>query len=171
MQGTVWESLGGSKNEKQLCGSDLRSHGTNRKDKVFTGDLRSPELGIKSTTQSNFFWKTAFPTQVASLSQYLSFLNILSLLTHILTCLSHLPYFCSHHIFIQSTSICFCSVTQLCPTLCNPMDCSMPGFPVLHHLPEVAQTHVHWDAIQPSCPLSSPSPLAFSLSQYQGPPA
>ena len=53
--------------------------------------------------------------------------------------------------------------------LCHPMDCSMPGFPVLHHLPELAQTHVHWvsDAIQPFYPLSSrPSP-AFKLSQHQ----
>ena len=51
---------------------------------------------------------------------------------------------------------CCCSVTQLYPTLCNPMDCSMPGFPVLHHLLEFAQTHVHsvHDAIQPSHPLS-----------------
>ena len=50
-----------------------------------------------------------------------------------------------------------CSVAQSCPTLCNPMDCSRPGFPVYHHLPEFAQTHVHWvgDAIQPSHPLSS----------------
>ena len=50
------------------------------------------------------------------------------------------------------------------------MGCSTPGFPVLHHLPELAQTHVHWvsDAIQPSHPLSSPSPLALSLSQLQG---
>ena len=49
-------------------------------------------------------------------------------------------------------------IPQSCPTLCNPMDCSTPGFPVLHHLPELAQTHVHWvgDAIQPSCPLLSP---------------
>ena len=62
-----------------------------------------------------------------------------------------------------------CSVTQSCPTLCNPVDCSTPGFPALHHLPEPAQTHVHWvrDAIQPSPPLSSPSPPAFSLSQHQ----
>ena len=52
---------------------------------------------------------------------------------------------------------CCCSVAQLCPTLYNPMDCSMPGFPVLHHFPEFAQTHVHWvaDAIQPSHPLLS----------------
>ena len=50
------------------------------------------------------------------------------------------------------------------------MDCSTPGFPVLHHLPELAQTYVHWvgDAIQPSHPLSSPSPPAFNLSQHQG---
>ena len=63
-----------------------------------------------------------------------------------------------------------CSVTQSCPTLSVPMDCSVPGFPLFHHLPELAQTHVHLasDAIQQSHPLSSPSPLAFSLSQHQG---
>ena len=60
-------------------------------------------------------------------------------------------------------------VTQSCPTLCNPMDRSTPGFPVHHQLPEPTQTHVHHvgDAIQPSHPLSSPSP-AFNLSQHQG---
>ena len=58
-----------------------------------------------------------------------------------------------------------CSVTQPCPTLCNPMDCSTPGFPVLHHLQEFVQTHVQrvGDAIQPPHPLSSPSPPAFNL--------
>ena len=62
----------------------------------------------------------------------------------------------------------FSSVAQSCPTLCDPMDCSMPGFPVHHQLPEFTQTHVHpvGDAIQPSHPLSSPSP-AFNLSQYR----
>ena len=62
---------------------------------------------------------------------------------------------------------CCCSVTQLCPTLCNPMDCSTPGSPVLPHLLERAQTQVHWvgDAIQPSHPLSSTSPPAFNLFQ------
>ena len=62
----------------------------------------------------------------------------------------------------------FSSVTQSCPTLCDPMDCSTPGLPVHHQLPEFAQTHVHrlGDAIQPSHPLSSPSP-AFNLSQHQ----
>ena len=64
----------------------------------------------------------------------------------------------------------FSSVTQLCPTLCNPVDCSTPGFPVHHQLPELAQTHVHRvsDTMQPSHPLSSPSPPAFNLSQHQG---
>ena len=63
----------------------------------------------------------------------------------------------------------FSSVAQSCPTLCNPMDCSMPGLPVHHQLPEFTQTHAHWvsDAIQPSHPLSTPSPPAFNRSQYQ----
>ena len=63
-----------------------------------------------------------------------------------------------------------CSVTQSCLTLCDPMDCSIPGFPVLHYLLEFAQIHAHWidDAIQPSHPLSSPSPPVFNLSQHQG---
>ena len=63
-----------------------------------------------------------------------------------------------------------CSVTQSCPTLHDPMDCSMPDFPVLCHLLEFVQTRVHWvsDAIQPSHPLSSPSPPAFNLFQHQG---
>ena len=53
------------------------------------------------------------------------------------------------------TICCFCSVTKLCLTVCNPMDCSTPGLPVLHHLSQFTQTHVHWvgDAIQPSHPL------------------
>ena len=68
----------------------------------------------------------------------------------------------AHHIYC-------CSVTQSCSILCDPMDCSTPGFPVLHHLLELVQTHVHWvsDAIQPSHPLSSPPPPAFNLSQHQ----
>ena len=63
----------------------------------------------------------------------------------------------------------FSSVPQLCPTLCDSMDYSMPGFSVHHQTMEFAQTHVHWvsDAIQPSHPLSSPSPPAFNLSQHQ----
>ena len=63
----------------------------------------------------------------------------------------------------------FSSVAQSRPTLCDPMDCSTPGFPVHYQLPELAQTQVHWagDAIQPSHPLSSPSPPTFNLSQHQ----
>ena len=65
---------------------------------------------------------------------------------------------------------CCCSVVQSCLTLCDPMDCSLPGFPVLHHLPELAQIHIHWvsNTIQPFYPLSSPSPPAFNLSQHPG---
>ena len=72
-------------------------------------------------------------------------------------------YWCLLHILWFFFS---CSVTQSCPTLCDPMDCSTPGFPVLHHLLELAQTHVHWigDTIQPLCSLSSPSLPAFNLS-------
>ena len=63
----------------------------------------------------------------------------------------------------------FSSVIQSCPTLCNPLNRSMPGLPVHRQLPEFTQTHVHWvcNAIQPSHPLSSPSP-ALNLSQHQG---
>ena len=62
------------------------------------------------------------------------------------------------------------SVAQFCVALCDPIDCSMPGFPVHHQLPELAQTHVHrvGDAIQPSPLQSSPSPPALNLSQHQG---
>ena len=71
---------------------------------------------------------------------------------------------------IHIKSVQLSSVTQSCPTLCDPMGCSTPGFPVLHQLPELTQTHIHQvgDAIQPSHPLSSPFPPAFNLSQHQG---
>ena len=67
-------------------------------------------------------------------------------------------------------SVQFSSVTQSCLTLCNPMNCSTPGLPVHHQLPEFTQTHVHRvsDAIQPSHPLSSPSSPAPNPSQHQG---
>ena len=71
------------------------------------------------------------------------------------------------HIF-RSLSV--SSVVQWCLTLCNPMDCSKPGFPVHRQLTELAQTHVHWagDPIQPSRPVSSLSPPVLNLSQHQG---
>ena len=66
----------------------------------------------------------------------------------------------------MQSSVQFSSVAQSCPTFCDPMGCSMPGLPVHHQLPEFTQTHVLWvdDAIQPSHPLSSPSPPTFDLS-------
>ena len=72
--------------------------------------------------------------------------------------------------FIKVTkSFQFSSVTKSCLTLCDPMNCSMPGLPVHHQLPEFTETHVHRvsDAIQPSYPLSSPSPPAPYPSQHQ----
>ena len=82
-----------------------------------------------------------------------------------------LEYLCLKMYFINSL-LCpalfqFSSVAQSCLTLCDLMDCSTSGLPVHHQLPEFTQTHVHWvgGAIQPSHPLSSPSPLAFNLSQ------
>ena len=70
---------------------------------------------------------------------------------------------------ILTQSVQFSLVTQLCPTLCDTMDCSTPALPVHHQLPEFTQTHVHQvrDAIQQSHPLSSPSPPTFNLSQHQ----
>ena len=68
-----------------------------------------------------------------------------------------------------TASLQFSSLAQSCPTLCDLMDCSTPGFSVHHQLLELAQTHVHRvaDAIQPSHPLSSPSPPVSTLSQHQ----
>ena len=65
---------------------------------------------------------------------------------------------------ILTRNCCCCSVAKLCSTLWNPMDCNMPDFPVLHHLPEFAKIHVRWVSvvIQPSQPLSSPSPPVFT---------
>ena len=73
------------------------------------------------------------------------------------------------HIYTMVHSVRFGSVTQSCPTLCYPMNCSTPGLPVHHQHPEFTQTHVHRvrDAIQPSHPLSSPSSPAPNLSQHQ----
>ena len=79
------------------------------------------------------------------------------------------PYFLKQKNY-DKDSVQFSSVTQSCPTLCDPMNHSMPGLPVHHQLPESTQTHVHWvsDVIQPSHSLLSPSPPALNLSQHQG---
>ena len=86
---------------------------------------------------------------------------------------NHSTAFHSVHVFkihLYWHMYCCCSAAQSCLTLYNPTDYSTPGFPVLHHLLELVQTHVHWvsDAIQSSCLLLSPSPPAFSLSQQHG---
>ena len=72
--------------------------------------------------------------------------------------------------FMEPILSCCCLFAKSCLTLCNPVNCSRPGFPVLHCLPEFAQTHVHWvgDAIQSSHLLSPTSSLALNLSQHQG---
>ena len=77
--------------------------------------------------------------------------------------------YCSNNDSAKTHSVQFSSVAQLCPTLWDPMNRSTPGLPVFYQLLEFTQTHVHWvnDAIQPSHPLSSPSP-ALNLSQHQG---
>ena len=90
------------------------------------------------------------------------FSNITSMLTWKLETNFHVTFKCNLH--------CCYSVNKSCPTLCDPMDCSTPGFPVLHHRLGFAQTHVHWvsDIIQPSRPLFSPCPPAFNISWHQG---
>ena len=77
---------------------------------------------------------------------------------------------CEKHIHRAEGLLCRHSVAQSCPTFCNPRDSVMSGFPVVCHLLECAQTHVHrlGDTIKPSHPLSSPSPIVLSLSQHQG---
>ena len=84
----------------------------------------------------------------------------------------HLMLSSTDNVFLTQMlhSVQFSSVTQSCPTLCDPMDCSMAGFPVHHQLPKFAQIHVHQvsGAIQPSHPLLSPFPPDFNLSQHQG---
>ena len=83
---------------------------------------------------------------------------------------SSVPHLLHPFIYWLALSVQFSSVAQSCPTLCDPMNHSMPGLPVHCQLPESSQTHVHrvGDAIQPSHPLLSPSPPALNLSQHQG---
>ena len=100
--------------------------------------------------------------------------QILSVLVHPLCsrytpCSPYYHTYCVWKDFILFTFCsCGCSVTKLCLTRCDPMNSTMPGFLVLHYLLELAQTHVRWvdDAIQPSHPLSPPSPPALNLSQH-----
>ena len=99
----------------------------------------------------------------------LSFLPLSSSSREIFSCLPSVLTLLLSVAGVRKCLVQFSLVAKSCTTLCNPMDCSTPGFPVLHYLPELAQTHVHWvsDDIQPAHPLSSPSPPALNLSQGQ----
>jgi len=90
-------------------------------------------------------------------------------LTGVCVCVCVCARTCTHVHARYMCSVQFSSVAQSCPTLCDPMNCSMPGLPVHYQLPEFTQTHMHrvGDAIQPSHPLSSPSPPAPNPSQHQ----
>ena len=90
-------------------------------------------------------------------------------ISHFRKCFYSCLFFILPQTAYQFSSVQSSPVAQSCPTLCDPMDRSTPGLSVHHQLPEFTQTHVHWvsDAIQPSHPLSSPSPT-FNLSQHQG---
>ena len=135
--------------------------------KIF--NLRFPQLWCWLTTGKEIYdgkypGKTLLLVFLLSLSSSLPILSIESPGKYIRTFPSLFyitKWTFSSHFFT-------CSVAESCPTLCDPMDCSIPGFPVLCFLPEFAQTHVNWvgDPAQPSCPLSPCSP-AFNLSQHQ----
>ena len=118
----------------------------------------------KSPLPSFLFWLLLLA--LCSLSSVISRRSLVSYTLYIY------PFLKATHtnVLFLYISIQFSSVAQLCPTLCDPMDCSTPGLPVHHQFLEFTQTHVHWvsDAIQPSHSLSSPSPSAFNLSQHQG---
>ena len=99
-----------------------------------------------------------------------SYFNIILFLVSLF--LTNSVYLCHIKIYEKNNALWFpsvSSVAQSCLTLCHPMDFSMPGLPVHHQLPEFTQIHVLWvgDDIQPSHPLSSPSPPTFNLSQHQ----
>ena len=104
-----------------------------------------------------------------NLLYYILFLSLTKSLFLIIV-INGFEHFIKVGIMLLSSVKFMMSVAQSCPTLCDPMNCSMPGLPVCHQLPEFTQAHVHWvcDAIQPSHPLSSPSPPALNLSHHQG---
>ena len=117
------------------------------------GDIPNPE--IKPTSLTTPTLARGFFTTSATWKPIYNIIYIIYIYIYI-TVLAH----------IQSAN----SVTQSCPTLCDPMNRSTPGLPVHHQLPEFTQTHVHrvGDAIQPSHSLLSPSPPTLNLSQHQG---
>ena len=106
-----------------------------------------------------------FHSSVVSLCESKTVIDLLICPVLDATCLA-IPIIVGWENFSHRWGCCCCSDAKSCPTLCNPMNCSTPGFPVLYYILEFAQTHVHWvgDAIQLSHPLSPPFPLVFSLS-------
>ena len=123
-----------------------------------TAPLQMPYLSLIATAASPMSWTIHRHIQQPNQTLYLFPTFLLLNSTPILP-LSQ----------VRNPSVQFSSVTQSCPTLCDPMNRSTPGLPVHHQLPEFTQTHVHRvsDAIQPSHPLSSPSPPAPNPSQHQ----
>ena len=124
------------------------------------GPIRDTEgVGVMVT------WKGFAPSKMARIGLWTSCCNrqIFKLIP-----LHHLQFLRKN--LLAGSSVQFSSVAQSCPTLCDPMNCSMPGLPVHHQLLELTQTHAHQvdDAIQPSHPLSSPTPPAPNPSQHQG---
>ena len=118
---------------------------------------------ISSTLLFSPLWQRRLSTMNKACQSHFLLVSALLFLLEALHVM-HIKYF--HLIF---SSLQFSSVAQSCPTLFDPMNCSMPGLPVHHQLPEFTQAHVHRvrDAIQPSHPLLSPSPPALNPSQHQ----
>ena len=116
-------------------------------------------------TVSHRFWVVVFSFSFVSMHILISFL-----ISSVIYWLFSSVLFSLHLLeFLIVFLLLVFSVTQSCPTLCDPMNCSMPGLSVHHQFPEYTQTHVHWvdDGIQPSHPLLSSSPPAFNLSHHQ----
>ena len=126
----------------------------------------SSQTTVAGGTEVSFWWAISLSLTPFLLFFYLQFIFVCLCFEAIIQLKTN-----SQSLFICSfSSVQFSSVAQSCPTLCNPMNCSTPGLPVHHQLPEITQTHVHRvsDAIQPSHPLSSPPPPAPNPSQHPG---
>ena len=130
-------------------------------------DLVTKTLPTKRSPGPNSFTCKLYQTLKEEwMSVLLKLLKILKRKEHVQTYITRSALIT----WVRKWSIQFSSVAQSCPTLCDPMNHSMPGLPVHHQRPEFTQTHVHWvgDAIQPSHPLLSPFPPAPNPSQHQG---
>ena len=134
-----------------------------------SGSIKEPAI---QTPTRQLFWdivrhllcQPAFQIKLYSLSQHLSSQDSL-----VCCSVSRVLGLSNKITWTQKPLYQFSSVAQSCLTFCDPIEYSTPGFPVLHQIPELTQILLHWvgDTIQPSCPLSFPSPPAFNLFQYQ----